>query len=82
MAIAITTAVVALFGLGAVAGFVLVVSLGIRREERNRTMTLRTEDKIARGARVANGVHARRPALIHEAVAYRHDLPASSDLDW
>jgi hypothetical protein len=80
MIVMIATAVVALFGLGAATGFVVFVSLGIRREERSRTMTLVTGDKIARGARVANGIHAKRPALIHEAVAYRHDLPRP-DLD-
>jgi len=73
------TAAVALVGLGSVASFLVLVSLGIHREERARSMTVRTPDRVARGARVTNGVHARYPGVLHEAAAYRHDLPRPTD---
>jgi hypothetical protein len=70
MLITILIGGVALLGLGAALGYVALVSLGIRREEASRTLTLATPDKLARGARVTMGVHAKRPAVIHEAAAY------------
>lgn len=70
MVIGILIAGVALFGLGVALGYVALVSLGIHREEASRTLTLATPDKLARGARVTMGVHAKRPAVIHEAAAY------------
>lgn len=80
---AILIAAVAVFGLGAALGYVALVSLGIRREEASRTFTLPTPDKIARGARVTMGVHARRPAVIHEAAAYyRRDPRSPQDQEW
>jgi len=83
MVIAILTAAVALVGLGAALGYGALVSLGIRREEAGRTFTLPTPDKIARGARSTMGVHARRPAVIHEAAAYyRHDPWPPQDQEW
>lgn len=49
---------VVLFAAGAVAGFVALVSLGIHREERLYSMTMDAPGRIARGARVANGLHS------------------------
>jgi hypothetical protein len=57
----------ALVAAGAVTGFLALVSLGIRREEEARTMTLPTADRIARGARVANRLYVRGPGVIHQA---------------
>jgi hypothetical protein len=83
MMIGILLAAVALLGIGAALGWVVLVSLGIRREENSRTLTLATPDKIARGARVTMGVHARRPALIHQTAAYyRNDPRPLQDLEW
>jgi hypothetical protein len=73
MVIAILMAAVALLGLGAVLGYIALVSLGIHREEASQTLTLPTADKIVRGARTTMGVHAKQPALIHEVAFYRRD---------
>jgi len=45
--------------IGAVIGGVAVVSLGIRREERDLTLTDDVTDRAARGARRVNGVYTR-----------------------
>ena len=50
---------VSLVGTGAAVGFIALVSLGIHREEEAQSMTGPTPDRIARGARVANGFHTR-----------------------
>ena len=68
---------VVLIAAGTGAGFLVVVSLGIHREEAAYSMTVPTQDRITRGARVANGVHARFPGVIQEARYYRQDFPRS-----
>lgn len=60
-----------LLAAGAVIGFVAVVSLGIHREEAARSMTIPTSDRIARGARAANGVYVRIPGVLQEASLHR-----------
>ena len=52
-------AAVALLAAGAVLGFVVLVSLGIHREEAARSMKTSTSARVARGARAANGLYAR-----------------------
>jgi|HubBroStandDraft_5_1064220.scaffolds.fasta_scaffold109480_1 hypothetical protein len=74
-------AAVILVTAGAVGAYVTLVSLGIRRDEKARTMTLRTPDRIARGARAATGMRARYPAVIHEAAFYRQAPPRRPDYD-
>ncbi len=58
----------ALVGAGVVLGFLAMMALGIRREERARSMTVPTSDRVARGARRVNGVYARIPGVIQEAL--------------
>lgn len=65
----------AVFGAGAGAGFLGLVALAIRREERNRTMTLDAPDRITLGARVATGVSCRQPGVLYEAEYYPQALP-------
>jgi len=72
-------AAVALVLFGAAGGYIAVVSLASRRD---RDMTAPNSSRLARGARVANGLHVRRPDPHHEAAAYRHDLPWPTDRDW
>jgi hypothetical protein len=72
-------AAVALVLLGAAVGFIAVISLAIHRD---KDMTTATSDRLARGARVATGAHARRPGVRHEAAANRHDLPPLTDREW
>jgi hypothetical protein len=53
---------------GAVLGCLAVMALGIHREERHRSMTVPTSDRVARGTRKVNGVYARVPGVIQEAL--------------
>jgi len=55
---------------GAVIGVLAVVSLGIRREERDLSLTNDITDRVARGARRVNRVYSR--GLAHEPGYYRH----------
>jgi hypothetical protein len=64
-------AAVALLGIGAAAGFLIVISLGIRREESALSVTTPTSSRIARGTRAANGMHARAPGILQEVSLYR-----------
>ncbi len=50
---------VALLAAGAALGFVVLVSMGIHREEAAHSMKTPTSDRVARGARAANGLCAR-----------------------
>lgn len=70
-------AAVALLIAGAVTGFMALVCLGIHSEERRGTMTVDPPDCIARGARVANGMHSRLPGVMYEyePAYYRHRQP-------
>ena len=54
-------AAIALMAAGAAAGIIVLVSLGIRREEKANSLTIGSPGRLASGARVANGVYARRP---------------------
>jgi hypothetical protein len=67
----------ALFIAGAVAGFMVVISWGIHREEAAYSMTIHPPTRAAAGARVANGMHARFPGVIQEARYYQQDFPRS-----
>jgi hypothetical protein len=50
---------VALLAAGAVIGFLVVVSLGIQRDDRRKDFLASTDDRVARGARRATGIGAR-----------------------
>jgi hypothetical protein len=50
---------VALLAVGAVIGYLVVVSLGIRRDDRRDVFLASTDDRIARGARRATGLGSR-----------------------
>lgn len=65
---------VALVIAGAVLGVVAVVSLGIRREERDLSLTSDITGRGARGARRLNGVSTRIPGIIQEVSLHRQDL--------
>ena len=68
---------VVLIAAGAVAGFMVVVSMGIHREEAAYSMTIHPPGRVAAGARTANGMHARFPGVIQEARYYQQDFPRS-----
>ena len=64
---------VALIAAGAIAGFMVVISWGIHREEARYSLTVHPPGRAAAGARVTNGVHARFPGVIQEARYYHRD---------
>ncbi len=73
---------VVMFLAGAGAGFLVVVVIGIQREERRLTYSMQPDppSPLLRGARAATGLHViARPA--HEAMSYRHRQPPSAP-DW
>jgi hypothetical protein len=58
---------------GAAIGVLAVISLGIRREERNLSLTSDITDQAARGARRLNGLYTREPGVLEQVRHYRHD---------
>ncbi len=60
---------------GTVIGGLGVVSLGIRREELAFSLTIPTQDRVARGARRLNGVYTRLPGVIQEVSLHRQGFP-------
>jgi hypothetical protein len=72
-------AAVALVLLGAVGGVVAVISLASHWD---KNVTAPPPSRLARGARVAHGLHVRQPEPFREAAAYRHDLPRPADREW
>ncbi len=66
MAGLIALAAIGLFAAGVFAGIIGVVSVAIRREERNFTLTSEATDSVTRAGRWLNGVYVRTP---HSAAA-------------
>ncbi len=79
MADAIIAIAIALFAAGAVAGVIVIVSIGIRREERDflRTgrvsLTRQAPGRVSHGARSVQGVYVRQRADSDRAAARRQD---------
>jgi hypothetical protein len=71
MAALIVLAAVSLFAAGVGAGIIGVVSIAIRREEKNLTLSSDATDTVTRVARWLNGVYARRAAPRCTATADR-----------
>jgi hypothetical protein len=61
MALLIALAAIGLFAAGVIAGIVGVVSVAIRREEKNLTLTSEATDPVTRTGRRLNGVYVRAP---------------------
>jgi hypothetical protein len=61
MAALIALAALGLFAAGVTAGIVGVVSLAIRREEKNFTLTRQPPNQVTRAGRWLNGVYVRAP---------------------
>jgi hypothetical protein len=68
MAALIALAAIGLLAIGAIAGLVGVVSVAIRREEKNLTLTGEATGAVIRVGRRLNGVYVRVP---HGAAARR-----------
>jgi hypothetical protein len=61
MATMIALAAISLFASGVIAGIIGLVSVAIRREERNLTLTSEATDHVTRAGRWLNGVYVRAP---------------------
>jgi hypothetical protein len=61
MALLIALAAIGLFAAGVTAGIVGVVSVAIRREDKNLTLTSEATDPVTQTARWVNGVYVRAP---------------------
>ena len=59
MALPIALAAIGLFAAGVIAGIADVVSVAIRREEKNLGLTSEATDAVARAGRWVNGVYVR-----------------------
>lgn len=60
MAIAVILIVLVIFAAGAAAGVILLVTLGVRREERDFSLTRRAPDQLTQGARLLTGLYVRQ----------------------
>ena len=63
-----------LFAAGAVAGVLFLVSWGIRREERDFTLTRRAPGQVTQGTRRVTGLWVRQPADDSEWITREHML--------
>jgi hypothetical protein len=62
----------ALVALGVAIGVVVIISLGIHREERNGTLMNHTTDRVLRGARRATGLYAHAPSSAAVRELHKH----------
>ena len=72
---------------GIALGAVAVISLAIRREDRELTLTTGTASRGGRGTRRLTGVSARQPGIIHEVSLSRKGpdplpLSAREEMGW
>ena len=76
MALLIAFAAIGLFAAGVTAGIVGVVSVAIRREDKNLTLTREATDPVTRTGRWVNGVYVRAPrrAGVSAGPSQRHLL--------
>lgn len=58
---------VVLIAAGAVAGGLVIVVVGIHREEKAYSLTVKSPGRAASGARTINGVYTRRPGVRAQA---------------
>jgi hypothetical protein len=73
--IVICALIAAALVIGVVTGVIAVVSLGIRREEREFTLTSDSEDRMVRGARRLTGLYTRTPDRMRQRTRRWEDTP-------
>jgi hypothetical protein len=73
MAIADIIIILVIFAAGVAVGIVILVSLGIRREERDFTLTRRAPDQVTRGTRLLTGLYVRQRTDPEPVFAQRPD---------
>jgi archaellin len=71
---AIVFIAIVIFVAGAVAGAVLLVSWGIRREERDFSLTRRAPGQVSQGARLVTGLYVRQRTDVAPPLANRPDV--------
>lgn len=80
---AIAIIIIGIFVAGAAAGIVVIVSLGIRREERDLTLTGRAPDRKSQGARSLTGLYVRQrsdsPAFFTAPAVRAEPVGAAAD---
>jgi hypothetical protein len=69
---AVFAGTILLMGVGL--GILLVIALGIHREEAALSVSSRTRSHLVRGVRSVNGLTARGPGIIPEVRRYRQGL--------
>lgn len=62
---------VTLVAVGIMAGGLLILAAGIRREEKAGSLTIKSPGLTSSGARAVNGVYVRRPGISHQVTATR-----------
>jgi len=73
MAALIALAALAVFAAGVTTGIIGMITMAIRREENNYTLTTEAPDYLTRAARRLNGVYVRAPR--DTAIAHRQGAP-------
>lgn len=63
-----------IFTAGASAGTIVIVSWGIRREERDFSLTRRAPDRVSQGTRVLTGLYVRRRSDGQPTAGRRPDI--------
>jgi hypothetical protein len=71
MAVQIALAAFAVFAAGVTTGIIGVVTVAIRREEHNLTLTSKAPDPVTRAGRWVNGVYVRCPRSAPDRATYR-----------
>jgi hypothetical protein len=81
MAALIALGAIGLFSAGVIAGIIAVVSVAIRREEKNLSLTSAATDNLTRAGRWLNGVYVRTPhstVIAGRATAAAYQRPLAS----
>ena len=67
---------IVIFVFGAVVGGILIVSWGIRREERDFSLTRQAPDQVSLGTRRVTGLYVRQRTDVPSASARQEDIYA------
>ncbi|MFI5064591.1 MAG: hypothetical protein ACHP9Z_11525 [Streptosporangiales bacterium] len=74
MAATILIIALVIFTAGVVVGAILLVSWGIRREERDFTLTRQAPDQVSGGTRRVTGLYVRQRTDVELPLASRQDI--------
>ena len=74
MAVIIAILVAGMFLAGAVVGIIAIVSIGIRREERQFSLSRGAPDQVSHGARYLTGLYVRNGSTVPAEVRWEDTL--------